>query len=143
MIPKPISRRQFFKWGAAFTSVLALGNAWGGRALASLASGIAFIPAFRAHAGTRGELIGENGEPMTMPVQEFAPSSTPRKWAMVIDLAKCDGCQSCTKACSAMHFVPPGQEWIKVYQNRDNAAAGSYWFPRPCMQCDNAPCAKV
>jgi len=42
-----------------------------------------------------------------------------------------------------MHFVPPGQEWIKVFENRDNKVAGAYWFPRPCMQCDNTPCAKV
>jgi molybdopterin-containing oxidoreductase family iron-sulfur binding subunit len=42
-----------------------------------------------------------------------------------------------------MHLVPPGQEWIKVYQNRDNGMSGTYWFPRPCMQCDNPPCVKV
>jgi len=42
-----------------------------------------------------------------------------------------------------MHFVPPGQEWIKVYTMRDNPAADPYWFPRPCMQCDNPPCVKV
>ncbi|MBI5652752.1 MAG: 4Fe-4S dicluster domain-containing protein [Chloroflexi bacterium] len=42
-----------------------------------------------------------------------------------------------------MHFVPPGQEWIKVFKNRDNHVADAYWFPRPCMQCDNSPCAKV
>ena len=38
------------------------------------------------------------------------------RWVMVIDLAKCDGCKDCTKACSKMHFVPPLQEWIKVYE---------------------------
>lgn len=26
---------------------------------------------------------------------------------------------------------------------RDNEAGAPYWFPRPCMQCDNAPCIKV
>jgi molybdopterin-containing oxidoreductase family iron-sulfur binding subunit len=144
MKPKQLSRRQFFKWAASVTGVLALGE-WGGRALTGLAGGAGFIPAFRAHAQTYGELIGVDGKPMDQVMPESAPSatSTARKWVMVIDLAKCDGCQSCTKACRAMHFVPPGQEWIKVYQNRDNDAAGAYWFPRPCMQCDNAPCAKV
>jgi len=62
---------------------------------------------------------------------------------MVIDLARCDGCRACTEACSAMHFVPPGQEWIKVHLMRDNPQAEPYWFPRPCMQCDNPPCVKV
>lgn len=66
-----------------------------------------------------------------------------RKWLMVIDLAKCDGCAACTKACSAMHNVPYGQEWIKVYSHEDNPGSGPYWFPRPCMQCDNPPCVRV
>ncbi len=145
MNPKQLSRRQFFKWSAAVTSALAAGGTLGSRALATVAGAAAFIPAFRAHAQTHGQLIGADGQPLDVSPAEPAPApaSTPRKWTMVIDLAKCDGCAACTKACTAMHFVPPGQEWIKVYQNRDNNMAGPYWFPRPCMQCDNAPCAKV
>lgn len=64
-------------------------------------------------------------------------------WVMVIDLARCDGCGACTTACSAMHMVPPGQAWIKVYKMEHEAMAGSYYFPRPCMQCDNPPCVNV
>ncbi|MDR7459727.1 MAG: 4Fe-4S dicluster domain-containing protein, partial [Armatimonadota bacterium] len=67
----------------------------------------------------------------------------PRRWVMVVDLAKCDGCQECTRACTAMHRVPPGQEWIRVYEMRDEATGLAYWLPRPCMQCDNPPCVKV
>jgi len=66
-----------------------------------------------------------------------------RRWVMVIDLAKCDGCRECTRACQGMHFIPAGQEWLRVYELRDNEVAAPYWFPRPCMQCDNAPCVKV
>ena len=66
-----------------------------------------------------------------------------RRWIMVVDLAKCDGCAACTKACTEMHNVPYGQEWIKVYQHQDNPGLGPYWFPRPCMQCDNPPCVRV
>ncbi len=65
------------------------------------------------------------------------------RWVMVVDLARCDGCGECTRACTAMHFVPPGQEWIRVYQMRDHEAGATYWLPRPCMQCDNPPCVKV
>jgi molybdopterin-containing oxidoreductase family iron-sulfur binding subunit len=102
------------------------------------------MPAFRAHAQTTGELIAPSGEPMQhSPAASTAPTTAKRRWVMVIDLAKCDGCKECTQACNAMHFVPPGQEWIKVFENRDNKIAGAYWFPRPCMQCDNTPCAKV
>lgn len=71
------------------------------------------------------------------------PGEARRRWVMVIDLAKCDGCRECTRACSAMHFVPAGQEWIRVYEMRDHEAGAPYWFPRPCMQCDNPPCVKV
>lgn len=65
------------------------------------------------------------------------------RWLMVIDLARCDGCEACTQACSAMHMVPPGQEWIKVYKMQHPTLASSYFFPRPCMHCDNPPCVNV
>ncbi|MDQ7819668.1 MAG: 4Fe-4S dicluster domain-containing protein [Armatimonadota bacterium] len=66
-----------------------------------------------------------------------------RRWVMVIDLARCDGCRECTRACQAMHFLPGGQEWIRVYEMRDHELGAPYWLPRPCMQCDNPPCVKV
>jgi len=65
------------------------------------------------------------------------------RWLMVIDLARCDGCGACTNACSAMHMVPPGQEWIKVYKMQHPTLESSYFFPRPCMHCDNPPCVNV
>ncbi len=65
------------------------------------------------------------------------------RWLMVIDLARCDGCGACTRACSAMHMVPPGQEWIKVYDMQHAGLPDSYFFPRPCMHCDNPPCVNV
>src|SRR3989337_2341257 len=39
-----------------------------------------------------------------------------RRWVMVIDLAKCDGCRECTRASPAMHSIPPGPEWIPRYR---------------------------
>lgn len=63
-------------------------------------------------------------------------------WVMMIDLAKCDGCGACTKACQEAHFVPEGQTWIQVYQVTDDKG-GSYYLPRPCFNCRNAPCVKV
>lgn len=76
-----------------------------------------------------------------LPARSQAPTN--QKWVMVIDLAKCDGCRDCTKACNKMHYVPPMQEWIKVYEVADNAAAGEYYLPRPCMHCDNPPCVRA
>jgi molybdopterin-containing oxidoreductase family iron-sulfur binding subunit len=140
------SRRQFLKLGALIAGGMATLGAARSRTFDELARAVgdtaARLPLFRANAQTTGELIGADGEPMTH--APAAPAATnQRRYVMVIDLAKCDGCKECTTACSAMHFVPPGQEWIKVFENRDNKVAGAYWFPRPCMQCDNTPCAKV
>ena len=75
-----------------------------------------------------------------LPARSIAPGN--QRWVMLIDLAKCDGCRECTKACNAMHFVSPTQEWIRVYEMTDNPVAGPYFLPRPCMQCDNPPCVR-
>jgi Fe-S-cluster-containing dehydrogenase component len=66
-----------------------------------------------------------------------------RKWIMVIDLAKCDGCGECINACSKMHFVPSDRQWIKVLRMQDSENAAPYFFPQPCYHCDNPPCTKV
>ena len=68
-----------------------------------------------------------------------------RRWVMVIDLRKCVGCHACTIACVAENKLPPGvvyrpvleEEW-GVYPN-----IGRRFVPRPCMQCDTAPCVPV
>jgi Fe-S-cluster-containing dehydrogenase component len=74
-----------------------------------------------------------------------------RSWVMVVDLARCNGCKACTESCIEEHYVPPAwgepnykgyQEWIKVYEMA-SPGGGKYFFPRPCMHCDNAPCVKV
>jgi len=65
-----------------------------------------------------------------------------RDWVMVIDLEKCDGCKECTYACQKTHSLPEGQEWIKVY-SVEGENGSSYFLPRPCMQCEKAPCTSV
>ena len=76
------------------------------------------------------------------------PPKRLRKWGMVIDLRKCDGCQSigkppqCTKACIEGHFVPQPMEWIEVYEH-DMQGGGTQFLPTPCMQCQNPPCVNV
>src|ERR1035441_662116 len=42
-----------------------------------------------------------------------------KKFVMVIDLANCDGCGKCTKACNKMHYLPKEKEWIKVEEFQD------------------------
>jgi molybdopterin-containing oxidoreductase family iron-sulfur binding subunit len=71
-----------------------------------------------------------------------------RRWAMVIDLRYCDGCQSvgkppqCTEACIQGHFAPQPMEWIQVYEP-SLPGGGTQFVPTPCQQCQNAPCVNV
>lgn len=77
-----------------------------------------------------------------------APGGRLRRWAMVIDLRRCDGCQSqgtppkCTEACIQGHYAPEPMQWIQVYEN-DLPGGGTQFVPTPCQQCQNPPCCNV
>lgn len=66
-----------------------------------------------------------------------------KKLVMVIDLARCDGCGSCTRACAKMHFIPEDRHYIPVLRIQDSEFTAPYFFPKPCYHCDNPPCTKV
>jgi len=66
-----------------------------------------------------------------------------KKFVMVIDLAKCDGCKTCTAVCQEMHYTESDREWIKVFKMKDADITAPYFFPKPCFHCDNPPCTKV
>ncbi|TAK21836.1 MAG: 4Fe-4S dicluster domain-containing protein [Chloroflexota bacterium] len=71
-----------------------------------------------------------------------------RRWAMVIDLRLCDGCQSvgkppqCTAACVEGHYAPEPMEWIETYE-APLPGGGTQFIPTPCQQCQNPPCVNV
>lgn len=73
--------------------------------------------------------------------------ATNTKLVMVIDLARCTGCESCTVACQAENSIPlDGRSWTPVYQYEVEGSGTNlkkYSLPRPCMHCDNAPCVQV
>ncbi|MEE9116120.1 MAG: 4Fe-4S dicluster domain-containing protein [Thermoplasmata archaeon] len=108
-----------------FIKLIGLGAASIGAALVGISQFIKHVPNVKADDPTRS-----HDEP-------------PRKWGMIIDLKKCDGCEACTVACQNYHFIPFGQEWIKIYETRDNPLAPPYPFPRPCMHCESPPCRDV
>lgn len=64
------------------------------------------------------------------------------KYAMVIDLRRCVGCNACTVACKQENGTPPGVFWSRVRQYE----VGSYpqgrlrFLPMGCMHCQEAPC---
>ena len=147
-----LPRRHFLK--ILFSGAAGIGLGTGKQALDAVAAparttDAATIPAFVANGNSTGALaqvLAAPAPPVAPPALSPANSpaaSTGQRWVMVIDLAKCNGCGDCTTACNRYHFVPPGQEWIKVYRNTDAKGNNAYWFPRPCMQCDNPPCTKV
>lgn len=66
-------------------------------------------------------------------------------WAMVIDLQKCTGCDSCTIACKAENRTPPGINYNVVLEEEQGVFPNvrRVNIPRPCMQCDEPPCVTV
>jgi Fe-S-cluster-containing dehydrogenase component len=68
--------------------------------------------------------------------------SSPHKWAMVIDQAKCTGCGQCTLACRARNDVPPQISWNRVIPAGE-VKGKPVFLSRPCMQCEHAPCVEV
>ena len=67
------------------------------------------------------------------------------RWAMIADLRRCVGCQTCTAACRHANATPPGVQWRRVldmefgeYPNVQRA-----FVPTGCQHCDDPPCMEV
>ncbi|MDA8415934.1 MAG: 4Fe-4S dicluster domain-containing protein [Betaproteobacteria bacterium] len=85
----------------------------------------------------------------------------PYKWAMVIDLDSCIGCNACTVACYAENnLAVVGKErfgkgqamhWIRIERYWGEGEAletefperGAQYLPMLCQQCEAAPCEPV
>jgi molybdopterin-containing oxidoreductase family iron-sulfur binding subunit len=110
----------------------------------------------------------EKGGPSAWPGQPY-PNA---RWAMVIDLARCNGCGKCVIGCQAENNVPivgrqgivDGREmsWMRVDRYYDAPKKDGHWGaevwdgplavveepvtlfePMLCQHCENAPCETV
>ncbi len=67
------------------------------------------------------------------------------RWAMVADLRRCVGCQTCTAACKHANATPPDVQWRRVL----DMEVGQYpevkrvFVPVGCMHCADPPCMHV
>ncbi|TWA91866.1 tetrathionate reductase beta subunit [Azospirillum brasilense] len=67
------------------------------------------------------------------------------RWAMVVDMGKCVGCQACTVACIMENDVPENsfRTIVSTYEVTEQGKAGSYMLPRLCNHCEKPPCIPV
>lgn len=67
------------------------------------------------------------------------------KYALLVDLKSCVGCQTCHVACKAENDVPPGvyRTWVKQVEKGTFPAVRKHFIPMMCNQCENAACTTV
>ncbi len=76
------------------------------------------------------------------------------RWAMVVDLSRCVGCEACMAACYAennlgvvgKHWIGQGREmyWMRLTRYFDwEARQPALFLPMFCQHCDAAPCEPV
>jgi molybdopterin-containing oxidoreductase family iron-sulfur binding subunit len=107
--------------------------------------------------------LSMNEFPLTLPLPEgydpkrdFYPPHEHKdyRWAMVVDLDRCIGCEACAVACYAENNVgvvglkrvleqrEMAWLWIERYHNPKNMEK-ILFLPMLCQHCDNAPCESV
>lgn len=84
---------------------------------------------------------------MAAPAVSASTDAGPR-WAMLVDIRRCIGCQACTMSCIQENVVPEGSfrtvvSTYAVKQTDSPQPAGTYVLPRLCNHCENPPCIPV
>lgn len=79
-----------------------------------------------------------------LPAQAAGKDSAHR-WAMLVDVRRCIGCQACTISCIMENAVPENsfRTIVSTYAVKTGDTTGTYVLPRLCNHCDNPPCVPV
>jgi Fe-S-cluster-containing dehydrogenase component len=144
---KYVGRRKFLQFGAVIGGAAVIGAAGIQKVLSmdekkpSGKNKLVTSPDGKAYQADETHLKERKAPPVSN--EEARKGIVGKKFVMVIDLAKCDGCGKCTEACQTMHYTESDREWIKVYKMKDAKETAPYFMPKPCFHCDNPPCTKV
>ncbi|GAD79417.1 sulfate reduction electron transfer complex DsrMKJOP subunit DsrO [Vibrio ezurae] len=114
------------------------------RFLRSVTAGAALIPVLGVGTATAATVIRNNNEP-------DRKGLVGKRFAMLVDLRKCVGCQACTVGCSIENQAPIGQfrTTVKQYEvalddgSIQTQEVKSFMLPRLCNHCENPPCVAV
>jgi tetrathionate reductase subunit B len=68
-----------------------------------------------------------------------------QRFAMVIDLRRCIGCDACMVACKAEFDVPVGvfRTWVPYRVTGTYPKVKKHFLPRLCNHCDDPPCVRA
>jgi len=68
-----------------------------------------------------------------------------KRWAMLIDLRKCVGCQACTAACKFENNIPEGsfRTWVPDVEIGTYPETRRAFLPRLCNHCERPSCIEV
>ena len=68
-----------------------------------------------------------------------------KRYAMVIDLRRCIGCDACMVACKAEFDVPLGvfRTWVPYRVTGTYPKVKKHFLPRLCNHCDDPPCVRA
>ena len=103
--------------------------------IAKLTAGAALVPLSSiASAGINDQPPRREGDPE-------------KRYAMLIDLRACIGCQACTVSCHIENEAPLGSFRTIVSQyeveHEDTHDSATFMLPRLCNHCENPPCVPV
>ncbi len=76
---------------------------------------------------------------------QAAGKDSAHRWAMLVDVRRCIGCQACTISCIMENAVPENsfRTIVSTYAVKTGDTTGTYVLPRLCNHCDNPPCVPV